>query len=113
VFSADLAVLVAKTMVQAGLTVQASLARRDGAAREALPLPVPTAIVVIWATTAGAEPPAPMLLVSPAGTPPRPLRKSGKVARTAFSSKRRDGKRRIPTGNQTFADFTNPEKELQ
>jgi hypothetical protein len=36
--------------------------------------------------------------------PARPLRKSGKVAQTAFSSKRRDGKRRIPTVNQTFAD---------
>ena len=44
--------------------------------------------------------------------PARPLRKSGKVAQTAFSSKRRDGKRRIPTVNQTFADFANQEKEI-
>src|SRR5271169_477245 len=36
--------------------------------------------------------------------PPRPLRGSGKVAQTAFSSKRRDGKSCIPTLNQTFAD---------
>src|ERR1700689_4502466 len=36
--------------------------------------------------------------------PPRPLRGSGKVAQTAFSSKRGDGKTCIPTLNQTFAD---------
>src|SRR5258707_11128490 len=36
--------------------------------------------------------------------PPRPLRGSGKVAQTAFSSKRREGKSCIPTLNQTFAD---------
>src|SRR5277367_5078947 len=41
---------------------------------------------------------------STAMLPPRPLRGSGKVAQTAFSSKRRDGKSCIPTLNQTFAD---------
>src|SRR5580704_17984433 len=36
--------------------------------------------------------------------PPRPLRRSGKVAQTACSSYRREGKSCIPTLNQTFAD---------
>src|SRR5271155_5352252 len=36
--------------------------------------------------------------------PPRPLRRSGKVAQTACNSDRREGKSCIPTLNQTFAD---------
>src|ERR1700689_819416 len=36
--------------------------------------------------------------------PPRPLRRSGKVAQTACNSDRREGKSCIPTVNQTFAD---------
>src|SRR5277367_4038985 len=36
--------------------------------------------------------------------PPRPLRRSGNVAQTACNSDRREGKSRIPTLNQTFAD---------
>src|SRR5271169_2462982 len=36
--------------------------------------------------------------------PPRPFRRSGKVAQTACNSDRREGKRCIPTLNQTFAD---------
>src|ERR1700674_1086589 len=36
--------------------------------------------------------------------PPRPLRRSGKVAQTACNSDRREGKSCIRTLNQTFAD---------
>src|SRR5580658_383907 len=36
--------------------------------------------------------------------PPRPFRRSGKVAQTACNSDRREGKSCIPTLNQTFAD---------
>src|ERR1700677_588675 len=36
--------------------------------------------------------------------PPRPLRRSGKVAQTACNSDRREGNSCIPTLNQTFAD---------
>src|SRR5271169_1647119 len=36
--------------------------------------------------------------------PPRPLRRSGKVAQTACNSDRREGKSCIPTLKQTFAD---------
>src|SRR5271167_4803677 len=36
--------------------------------------------------------------------PPRPLRRSGKVAQTACNSDRREGKSCIPALNQTFAD---------
>src|ERR1700722_15416331 len=36
--------------------------------------------------------------------PPRPFRKSGKVAQAAFRPHRREGKSCIPTVNQTFAD---------
>src|ERR1700689_2026825 len=36
--------------------------------------------------------------------PPRPLRRSRKVAQTACNSDRREGKSCIPTLNQTFAD---------
>src|SRR5271163_1479784 len=36
--------------------------------------------------------------------PPRPLRRSGKVAQTACNSDTREGKSCIPTLNQTFAD---------
>ena len=41
---------------------------------------------------------------STAMLPPRPLRKSGKVPQTDVRPERRDGKSRIPTLNQTFAD---------
>src|ERR1700678_2160240 len=40
--------------------------------------------------------------------PPRPLRRSGKVAQTACNSDRREGKSCIPTLNQTFADSRIP-----
>src|SRR5580704_11361621 len=36
--------------------------------------------------------------------PPRPLRRSGRVAQTACNSDRSEGKSCIPTLNQTFAD---------